>query len=285
MNAGQIVLLIAAGFGAGVVNGVAGGGTLVSFSALLAVGLPALRANLTSTVGIFPGFIGGIAGFREEITDQTTRVAQLSLPALAGSVTGAVLLLTTPAKSFQHFVPYLVLLACALFAVQPIVARYVRQRALVAPLPPVDPALDDGADRDATASDAPAANARATAPAPGRARLSLTGAGVFVGAIYGGYFGAGLGVVLLALLGMALPDRLVRTNGLRSTIALVVSAGAAAVFVLHGDIAWVDAGLLAPSSVVGGYSGARLARRLPAVVVRLVVIALGLATAIRLLVG
>lgn len=293
MNPGQVVLLVAAGFGAGVVNGVGGGGTLLSFSALLAVGLPALRANLTSTVGIFPGFIGGVAGFREEISDQTRRVAQLSLPAMAGSVAGAVLLLTTPAKSFQHIVPYLILLACALFTIQPVVARSVRQRAIVSPeakgpgVPDEQRAAQTAASHtsDVSAGVVDGASRPSADTAPSRKRIALTGAGVFVGAIYGGYFGAGLGVVLLALLGMLLPDRLVRTNGLRTTVAFVVSVGAVAVFVIHGDIAWLDAALLAPSCVVGGYVGARLARRLPAAVVRIVVIALGLATAIRLLAG
>ncbi len=238
----------------GVVNGAAGGGTLVSFPALLAVGLPSLRANMTSTVGIWPGYVGGSAGFRSEVSAQRRRVAELSAPALAGAVVGSVLLLVTPQHEFAVIVPYLVLAACALFAVQPFVARAVRQHA--------------------------AAGGEA-----GLLRRAAAHSGTFASSIYGGYFGAGLGVVLLAVLGVTLPDDLVRTNGLRAVLSLVVNTAAALVFIAHGEIAWADAGILALTSLVGGYAGARVARRLPAVAFRILVLALGLTTAIRLLVG
>lgn len=236
-------------------NGAAGGGTLVSFPALLAVGVPALRANMTSTVGIWPGYLGGAAGFREQVGAQTGRVAELAAPAVIGGAAGSVLLFVTPAKDFSAIVPYLVLAACALFALQPIVARAVRSRS--------------GSD------DAP----------PGALRRVAAHAGTFAGAVYGGYFGAGLGVVFLAVLGAALPDEMSRTNGLRAVLSLVVNSVAVVVFVAHGQIDWADAGLLAGTSLVGGYLGARVALWLPPVAFRLLVLALGLVTAIRLLVG
>ncbi|HET9091825.1 MAG TPA: sulfite exporter TauE/SafE family protein [Acidimicrobiales bacterium] len=246
-------LLLVAGFVGGTVNGAAGGGTLVSFPALLAVGLPALQANMTSTVGIWPGYLGGVAGFRREVGAQRRRVGLLAPAALLGGTLGSVLLFTTPKKDFAAVVPYLVLLACVLFAVQPAVAKVVRRRA------------------------------EQRGEAPGSAVAAH--AGTFVGAVYGGYFGAGLGVVLLGVLGLVLPDELVRTNGLRSVLSLLINTVAALIFIVHGDISWADAGLLAVTSLVGGYFGAHVARRLPTVVFRVLVLALGLATAASLLAG
>jgi uncharacterized membrane protein YfcA len=262
LGTGDTLLLVAAGLGAGTVNGVAGGGTLVSFPALLAVGLPALGANVTSTVGICPGYLGGVAGFRSEVRSQPRRCAVLSVPAIAGAVAGSILLLVTPQSAFRSLVPYLVLAACALFAAQPFVAKQMARHA-------------------------PPAPDRAPSPtfAAARQHLGVAGAGTFLGSVYGGYFGAGLGVVLLALLGLALPDDLVRTNGLRSVLSLVVNIGAALVFIIHAHVAWGDAGLLAGSSLVGGYGGARIARRLPPTVFRVLVIGLGVATAATLLAG
>ncbi|MGO9195909.1 MAG: sulfite exporter TauE/SafE family protein [Acidimicrobiales bacterium] len=248
--------MIVAGLVAGTVNGAAGGGTLVSFPALLAVGLPALRANMTSTVGIWPGYLGGVAGFRAEVSGQSRRVLALSAPALAGATLGSVLLFTTPEHTFAAVVPYLVLGACGLFAVQPLVSGIVKGRSAAAP-----------------------------ETSPGRLRGSAAAGGTFAASVYGGYFGAGLGVVLLALLGLVIPDELMRTNGLRTVLSLVVNTAAAIVFIAHGEIAWGDAGLLALTSLAGGYFGARVAKRLPPVAFRLLVLALGLATAIRLLVG
>lgn len=252
LASGDVVLLVAAGFGAGTVNGVAGGGTLVSFPALLATGLPALRANVTSTVGIWPGYLGGVAGFRAEVREQPRRrVAVLAGAALVGATGGGVLLLLTPGGSFRAIAPYLVLSACLLFAIQPAVGASVKRRLS---------SLADG-------------------------HLGVAAVGTLCSSVYGGYFGAGLGVILLALLGLTVPEDLVRTNGLRSLLSLAVNTAAAIVFLIAAHVAWDDAVLLAGSSLVGGYFGARAARRLPPVVLRVLVIALGLATAARLLAG
>jgi uncharacterized membrane protein YfcA len=250
LSAGDVVLLVAAGLGAGTINGAAGGGTLVSFPALLAIGLPALQANVTSTLGIWPGYLGGVAGFRSEVRDQPRRrLAILSGAALVGAAGGSILLLVTPGSAFKTLAPYLVLGACVLFALQPVVGSWVkRHHSSVA-----------------------------------EAHLGVAACGTLLAAAYGGYFGAGLGVVLLALLGITLPDDLVRTNGLRAVLSLVVNTAAAIVFLLAAHIAWIDAGLLAGSSLIGGYFGARLARRLSPVVFRVLVVALGLATTVRLL--
>jgi uncharacterized membrane protein YfcA len=250
LTSGAELLLIAAGLGAGVVNGAAGGGTLISFPALLAVGYPALTANVTSTVGIWTGYLGGAAGFRRELADQHNQVRSLSGPVVGGAVVGGVLLLTTPSADFRALAPYLVLFSCLLFAVQPLLARGLR-----------------------------------SAEEHRRSRRLALHAGTFIAAVYGAYFGAGLGVVLLAVLGLALPDPLVRINGLRAVLSLLVNSVAMVIFVIHAHVIWAAAGLMAGGALVGGYIGAHIARRVPPALLRVVIVAVGLATAVRLLVG
>jgi len=243
-------LLALAGLGAGILNGVAGGGTLVSFPVLLALGFPALSANVTSTVGIWPGYLGGLAGFRAEIGDQSTRVRSLAPIAVVGAIGGAALLLTTSASSFARIAPWLVLFAALLFALQPVLARALSH----------------------VGTDHPT-------------RRILLFAGTFAASIYGGYFGAGMGVVLLAVLGLAIPDTLARTSGMRTILSVLVNGVAALVFIAHFSLDWTAVGLLAIGSLLGGFLGARVALRLPVPIFRVVVVAIGLATAIRLFVG
>ncbi len=245
---GATALLVLAGLGAGIINGMAGGGTMVSFPTLLALGYPALTANMTSTVGIWPGYLGGTHGFRRQIADQAARVRQLALPSLAGAVAGSILLLTTPAEAFRRLVPWLVLAASLLFALQPLLSRALGRH------------RDHGAHR------------------------VLLLAGTFGAAVYGGYFGAGMGVVLLAVLGLALPDQLSRTSGLRTVLSVLVNGVAAAVFIAHGSLAWGAAAALAGGSLVGGWAGARAALRIPPFALRVVVVVTGLATFVTLVV-
>ncbi len=241
-----------AGFVAGGINGVAGGGSLVSFPALLAVGQPALTANVTSTVGIWPGYLGGLLGFRTDIADQTGRIRSLLPATLGGAAAGATLLLTTPPDAFAAVTPFLILLACVLFAAQPVLTAQLARRADRRPR---------------------------TRPESG----ATAQVGTFLSALYGGYFGAGLGVILLALLGVLVPDRLVRTSGLRVVLSLATNTVAALLFAVAAPVAWGAAGLLAAGSLAGGYAGARLSRRVPTLVVRAFVVVIGLLAAIRLL--
>lgn len=250
MDLFQAGFLSAAGLVAGIVNGVAGGGSLVSFPALLAAGYPALGANVTSTVGIWPGYLGGTAGFRREVNEQTGRIRQISVTTLAGAVVGAVLLLTTPSGWFRQLAPFFILGACLLFACQPILARRLRGRG-----------------------------------AGAGTRPGLLRAGTFFSAVYGSYFGAGLGVLLLGVLGLALPDRLIRLNGLRSVVSLGINSVAVVVFAIAAPVVWTAVALMAVTSLVGGFLGANFARWLPAPVLKALVIALGVATAVRLFVG
>lgn len=262
MTPGQRALVAGAGFVAGGINGIAGGGSLVSFPALLAVGQPALAANVTSTVGIWPGYLGGVVGFRREIADQGDRVRWLLPAALVGAGAGAVLLLTTPAEAFEALTPFLILLACALFAAQPLLAARITE----------------GAEAEAEAAAASGEPPRR----PAHRRVAAQ-AGTFLSAVYGAYFGAGLGVVLLAVLGTLLPDRLVRTNGLRGVFSLVINTVAAVIFLVRAPVGWGAAGLLAGGSLVGGYAGSRVARRVPSWVLRGFVIVVGVGAAGRLL--
>jgi uncharacterized protein len=248
LSAAHATLIALAGLGAGIFNGVAGGGSLISFPLLLALGYPARTANITNTVGIWPGYLGSAAGFRAEIADQKGRLARLSPVAVAGGVIGAILLLTTSSALFARLAPYLILGAAALFAAQPLLRR----------------ALDGGSSTSRTRS------------------VLLTG-GTFGASIYGGYFGAGMGVMLLAILGLALPDSITRTSGLRTVLSIMVNGVAAAVFLVHRGLAWQAVGWLALGSVVGGWIGARVALSIPAWALRAVVILIGVGTAVKLL--
>ena len=248
MPASHVVLIVLAGVGAGIFNGVAGGGSLISFPILLGLGYPALTANITNTVGIWPGYLASAAGYRSEIGDQSRRLLRLTPVALAGGIAGALLLLTTSAATFDSVVPWLVLGAAALFALQPALRR----------------ALDRGAHP--------------------RTRPVLLVAGVFAASVYGGYFGAAMGVMFLAVLGLALPVSLAHTSGLRAVLSMIVNGIAAVVFVIHGGLAWEAVGLLALGSLAGGYVGARLALALPAPALRTVVVVIGVGTAVKLLV-
>jgi uncharacterized protein len=253
MTASELLFLAAAGFGAGLVNGVAGGGSMVSFPALLAVGVPSLAANVTSTVGIWPGYLGGVAGFRGVIAAQRDRLRPLAVVALAGAVAGSSLLLVTSEGAFDALAPWLVLAAVGLFAAQPLLARRL------------------------AAHGPAAADVRA-------AHTALRLGGVFAASVYGAYFGAGLGVLLLAVLGITLPGRLTDLNGIRTVLALLVNSIAVVVFAVAAPVEWAAAGTMAAASLVGGYVGAKTAARLPVQVFRGVVIALGLAAFVGLLV-
>lgn len=236
------------GVGAGIFNGVAGGGSLISFPILLAVGYPALTANIANTIGIWPGYVSSAAGFRREIGDQRGRLLRLTPVALAGGVAGALLLLTTSPGTFDAVVPWLVLGAAALFAAQPLLRR----------------ALDRGA----------------VHPRP---RPVLLVVGVFAASVYGGYFGAAMGVMFLAVLGLALTVSLAHTSGLRAVLSMIVNGMAAVVFLLHGGLAWEAVGLLALGSLVGGVLGARLALSLPPPALRVLVVVIGVGTSVKLL--
>ncbi len=247
MDAGTAALLAAAGFGAGAVNAVAGGGSLISFPALLGAGYPSVAANVTNSVALLPGYLGGSLAYRRELAGQRARMRALAPTAAIGAAAGAALLLVSPASVFEAIVPWLILAACLLLALQP------RAAAL--------------AQRHRTR---------------GRAGVSLH-AGLFVATLYGGYFGAGLGIVLLALLGVLLPDGLQRLNALKGVLSLLVAVVSAVGFALFGPVAWDAVLIVGATCLLGGVAGARVAQRLPAALLRAVVIAFGAAVAIAIM--
>jgi uncharacterized membrane protein YfcA len=243
------LLVGAAGLVAGAVNAVAGGGTLVSFPALLAVGVSPVTANITSSVGIVAGYAGGSVAYRRELADQVGRVRALLPFAVLGSIAGAVLLLLTPDTTFRAVVPYLVLLSCALLAVQPRLAKALQTHR----------------------SDA--------SGVPWSARIAIG-----VGAVYGSYFGAGLGVLMLAVLGILIADELQRINALKGVLSLLINVVGVVVFLISAQVAWRYVGILAVTSYIGATVGVTIARRLPAAVMRALVITLGTVVGIVLLV-
>lgn len=246
MDPADAALLAAAGLTTGAINAVAGGGSLVSFPALLATGHPALQANVTNLVATLPGYLSASATSRPELRGQRRRVRTLAGAAAAGAVAGTTLLLVGPADLFAALAPWLVLLACALLAVQPLVSRW-------------------------------AARAQ-THPAPRGLVLSVA-----VASVYGGYFGAGLGIVLLAVLGLTLDDELRRLNAVKQVLSLTVAVVSAAGVALFGPVAWGPALIVGAGALAGGRLGVGVARRLPEPVLRAAVIALGVVVAIALL--
>jgi uncharacterized membrane protein YfcA len=242
------VAVAAAGLAAGAVNTVVGSGSLISFPTLLAVGYPAVLANVSNTVGLIPGSVSGAVGYRRELAGQRRRTLLLAPPAMLGGLTGAILLLALPGSVFRDVVPALILLAVALVLAQPALARRRAAR---------------GTSRDL----------------PGPVLLGAT----YLTAIYGGYFGAAQSVILLALLGISLDDHLQRLNALKNVLNAVVNAVAAVVFVIVSDVAWTAVALLVVGSVAGGQLGARFGRGLSPAGLRAVVVAVGVFAIVRLL--
>lgn len=245
MSPADALLLAAAGFAAGSINAVAGGGSLVSFPALVATGLSPLAANVTNTVAIWPGYLGSVTAYREEVRQQRSRAVALGLTAIAGGAVGSAVLLLAPDAVFESIVPVLILLGCALLALQPKVAARVA----------------------------------ASSAAGGRSRGADLHVAVFLASVYGAYFGGGLGVILLAVLGIFVADHIQRTNALKAVLSLVVNTVALIVFALVAPVSWAAVAVVAPASLLGGYLGAGVARRLGATALRWVVIVFGVVVA------
>jgi uncharacterized protein len=244
----ELAFVLLAGVLAGGINAVAGGGSLLVFPALLAVGFTPLAANVTNSVAQWPGYVGILAGNRQDLAGQRRRALLTSVVGVAGSAVGCVLLLTLPGAVFDAVVPVLVLLASALLALQPWIKRWIG------------------------------------APEPGGPDRAPLLPAVFLAAVYGGYFGGALGVILIATLSLSAGDELRRLNATKGVLSLVVATVTVVIFALRAPVDWTAVALLAPTTLVGGYLGARLARRLPENVLRAAVVVLGVAVGIYLLV-
>ncbi|MEV6491342.1 sulfite exporter TauE/SafE family protein [Actinoplanes sp. NPDC051633] len=241
MDLAQLLLLIAAGLAAGAINALAGGGSLITFPALIATGLPSVEANVTNSVSVFPGYVSSVLGSRQDLRGQRHRVLATVPAAIVGTVAGCALLLLTPARAFEVIVPFLVLGAAATLFFQ---------------------------DRIKNAVGHP----RAFSPRRGAITLQVV---VFVGAIYGGYFGAALGVMYIAALALVLDEPLNRINALKNVLSATVGGITVVVFTLFADVHWVAVLALAPATIVGGYAGARLARRLPTHILKALIVTFG----------
>jgi uncharacterized membrane protein YfcA len=235
----QAAVLAASAFAAGIVNAIAGGGTLIAFPALLATGVPAVSANATTTVALFPGQLASSFAYKSHILEERRRALVLSLPSILGGIIGAVLLLWLPEKAFETLVPWLIVFACVVLTFQTQLKRLV------------------------------AGKAHANHPAAiWIAQLLIS--------IYGGYFGAGIGILMLAAMGIMIPSSLQHANALKVLFALLINAVAAVIFVAHGAVHVPEAALMAAASIVGGFVGSHLAKRLPPVGMRTFAIAVGL---------
>jgi uncharacterized protein len=234
----EAVAVAAAGFAAGGVNTIVGSGSLITFPTLLAVGYPSVTANVSNTVGLVPGGISGVIGYRREMRGQWRRALILGCGTTVGALIGGILLLTLPESVFEAVVPVLILLAAVLMAIKRTPSEH--------------------ADTDHTTA--------ATAAS-------------FTTGIYGGYFGAAQGIILMSLLRFCLPDDLQRLNALKNVLAGVANAVAGLLFIIVANVAWGAALLIAAGSFVGAHLGARYGRRLPEEILRRVVIVYGVIVA------
>lgn len=244
--------ILLAGMAAGTINTIVGSGTLITFPTLLFFGYPAVTANVSNTVGLVAGGVTGVHGYRAELKGSGPTLKRLTPASLVGGVVGAVLLLVLPAEAFQAIVPALIGIGLVLVVFGPALQRRAARRH-----------EESGGRR--VAWHAPALVA-----------------GVFIGGVYGGYFGAAQGVILIALLGIFVEDHLQRLNALKNVMTALVNGIGAVLFAIFAPVAWVPALLLALGATVGGQLGARFGRRLPPNLLRLIIVGAGLAVTAKL---
>lgn len=236
-------MIAGAAFAGGAVNAVAGGGSLITFPVLIASGLPAVIASMTNTVAMCPGYLGAVIAQRRDLEGQGRRAVQLLPLSVIGSLVGAYILLHTSEKSFQTIVPFLLVFAAVLLALQGKLRKFI--------------AHHTGHSRS----------------------MAVAALPVGLSAIYGAYFGAGMGVIILAILAVVIDDALARTNALKQMMSLLINVTAAIVFLGHGHVDWGVASVIAVASLAGGLVGGKLASRVPEALLRWIAIAVALAVA------
>lgn len=260
----QALAILAAGFAAGTINAVVGSGTLITFPTLLAFGYPPVIANVSNNVGLVPGVASGVHGYRAELAGQRRRILRLGSASLCGGLLGAILLLVLPAGAFKAIVPVLIGIALVMVVFQPRLARWVAARQRTRAL------------------------ARGEASPVSQERGAQVGGPVlwvlvFLSGVYGGYFGAAQGILLIGLMGVAFTDTVQRINAVKNVMAGLVNGVAALVFVAATHIDWGAAGLIACGAILGGQLGARIGRKLPPLGLRLLIICVGLVALVKLL--
>jgi uncharacterized membrane protein YfcA len=249
MSFGEVISIALAGLAAGGINTLVGSGTLITFPVLLAFGYAPVTANVSNTVGLVPGSISGALGYRRELAGQAGRAVRLGSMSLLGGVTGAALLLVLPPSAFKAVVPVFIALALALTLLQPRLNRWLLKRQIDL----------------------------------GHRRSILTPLAVYITGVYGGYFGAAQGILLLGILGVALTQDLHRTNALKNVLAGLTNGVAGVYFVFAAHVEWAPAGIIACSAIVGAQLSARYGRRLPVGALRAIIVVVGVAAIVRLL--
>jgi uncharacterized membrane protein YfcA len=249
MGAGEILSIALAGLAAGAINTLVGSGTLITFPVLLAFGYAPVTANVSNTVGLVPGSVSGALGYRRELAGQGRRALRLGTMSVLGGITGAVLLLVLPAAAFKAIVPAFIAAAVVLTVLQPRLSRWLLARQIDLEHP----------------------------------RSVFAPIAIYLTGVYGGYFGAAQGILLLAILGVALAQDLQRTNALKNVLAGLVNGVAGLYFIFAAHIEWAPAGIIAATSILGAQIGARYGRRLPPPALRAVIVAVGIFAIVRLL--
>ncbi|WP_346108490.1 sulfite exporter TauE/SafE family protein [Nonomuraea maheshkhaliensis] len=249
MTPWEMVAVLVAAIAGGAINTVVGSGSLITFPTLLAVGLPPITANVSNNIGLVPGGLSGVMGYRSELKGQRERLLRLAPASLAGALTGGLLLLNLPERTFTVVVTVLIALSCTLVMIQPRLNRLLAAR-------------------------------------PRRAH---GGPWLWLGALaagaYGGYFGAGQGILLIGFMGILIDEELQRINAAKNVLVVVVNGAAAILYALVADVDWLAVLLVALGSTAGGFLGARLGRRLPAPVLRATIVVIGVVAITKLLVG
>ena len=247
MTPWEMVAVLTAGVAGGAINTVVGSGSLITFPTLLAVGLPPITANVSNNIGLVPGGLTGVMGYRNELKGQRERLLRLAPASLAGALAGGLLLLNLPERTFTTVVTVLIALSCTLVVIQPRLNRLL-------------------ADRPRHAHGGP--------------WLWL---GTLASGAYGGYFGAGQGILLIGLMGILIDEDLQRINAAKNVLVVLVNGAAAILYALVADVDWLAVLLVALGSMAGGFLGARLGRKLPAPVLRGVIVCIGVVAIIKLL--
>jgi uncharacterized membrane protein YfcA len=266
---GEYLAIFGAGTAAGTLNAVVGSGSLITFPTLLAFGIPPVTANVSNNVGLVPGNASAAWGYRAELAGQRSRLLWLAIFSAAGSVAGTIALLDLPAAAFKLIVPVLILVSCVLVLVQPwLSARISARRAR-------------RAERDRPAAPAEPGGPQER-PAARRGGPVLAG-GLFGAGVYGGYFGAAQGVLVIGLLGTFLDESVQRVNGAKNVLVGFVNGVAAVIYIVFAHVNWVVVLLIAAGSTLGGLIGARVGRRLPPMALRIFIVVIGAVSAVRLI--
>ncbi len=243
--------IFAAAVAAGAINAVVGSGSLITFPTLLAFGFAPVVANVSNNIGVIPGNLSACYGYRKELSGQRQRLLPLGVASFAGALTGAIALLALPAGVFKLVVPVLIIGGCVLVLLQPKLSAWVAGR-------------------------------EKERGQPGSASPVLI-AGVFLTGVYGGYFGAAQGVILVGLLGVFVADSLQRINAGKNVLVTIVNATAAIIFICFAHVAWLAVALIAAGSAIGGLVGAKFGRRLPPLALRVVIVIIGVISAVKLI--